>query len=186
MKPIDLTNQFLIAMPGLSDPNFHQTVTYIFSHNEHGAMGIVINRPLNMGLGEIFDQMQLSADISGIDKIPIFDGGPVKTDRGFILHKPDARWQSSIKISDNIEVTTSKDILEAISNGAGPAKKFIALGYAGWGEGQLEQEIMENCWLNTPATSEIIFDIPAELRWECAASSLGINMHNLSLQAGHA
>jgi len=186
MKSINLTNQFLIAMPGLSDPNFHQTVTYVFSHNEHGAMGIVINRPLNMDLGEIFEQMQLTSNISGTDKIPVFDGGPVKTDRGFILHKPNAKWQSSIKVSESIEVTTSKDILEAISNGTGPLKQFIALGYAGWEEGQLEQEMMENCWLNTPATPDIIFDIPADMRWECAASSLGINMHNLSLQAGHA
>ena len=186
MKPIDLTNQFLIAMPGLSDPNFHQTVTYIFSHNDQGAMGIVINRPLNMDLGEIFDQMQLSSNISGVEKIPVFDGGPVKTDRGFILHNPGQRWQSSITISDKIEVTTSRDILEAISNGNGPAKKLIALGYAGWSAGQLEQEILENCWLNTPARQDIIFDVPAEMRWECAASCLGINMHNLSLQAGHA
>lgn len=186
MEPIDLTNEFLVAMPGLLDPNFHQTVIYIFSHNKHGAMGIVINRPLDMDLGEIFEQMQLTSNISGTEKIQVFDGGPVKTDRGFIIHKPDARWQSSIKVSDNIEVTTSKDILEAISNGTGPAKNFIALGYAGWGAGEIERELMDNCWLNTPVNTNIIFDTPAEMRWEYAASSLGINMNNLSSQIGHA
>ena len=186
MKPIDLTNQFLIAMPSLADPNFFQTVTYVFSHNENGAMGIVINRPLNIDLGEIFSQMDLATNDADINNTPVYDGGPVKTDRGFIIHKPDARWQSSIRVSDKIEVTTSRDILEAISAGNGPKKSLIALGYAGWGAGQLEQEIMENCWLNTPSDTDIIFNAPAERRWEFAASLLGVDLQNLSAQIGHA
>jgi putative transcriptional regulator len=186
MKPIDLTNQFLIAMPGLVDPNFFQTVTYIFSHNEHGAMGLVINRPLGMDLGEILSQMDLATDNPELSNTPVYDGGPVKTDRGFIIHKPDSKWQSSIRVSNNIEVTTSRDILEAISAGNGPDKTFIALGYAGWGAGQLEQEMMENCWLNTPSHTDIIFNTPAERRWEFAASLLGVSMHDISSQIGHA
>ena len=186
MKPIDLTNQFLIAMPGLVDPNFFQTVTYIFSHNEYGAMGIVINRPLNMDLEEIFTQMSLPTSNLSIINTPVYDGGPVKTDRGFIIHNPDSRWQSSIRVSDKIEVTTSKDILEAISEGNGPDKSLIALGYAGWGAGQLEQEMMENCWLNTPSRADIIFETAAERRWEFAAALLGVNMDNISSQIGHA
>jgi putative transcriptional regulator len=186
MKPINLTNQFLIAMPGLADPNFFQTVIYVFSHNDQGAMGIVINRPLSMDLGEIFTQMDLTVKDMDISNTQVYDGGPVKTDRGFIIHKPDAKWQSSIHISDKIEVTTSRDILEAISNGYGPEKSFIALGYAGWTAGQLEQELMDNCWLNTPSDTDIIFDAPAEQRWEFAASLLGVNMQNLSSQIGHA
>lgn len=186
MKTVNLTNQLLIAMPGLVDPNFFQTVTYLFSHNENGAMGIVINRPLNMDLGEILSQMNLPASDPDICATPVYDGGPVKTDRGFVIHKPDSRWQSTIRVGEDIEVTTSKDILEAISEGRGPVKTFIALGYAGWGAGQLEQEIKDNCWLNAPSGSGIIFDTPCERRWEVAAALLGVNMQNLSSQIGHA
>jgi putative transcriptional regulator len=169
---MNLTDQFLIAMPRLLDPNFFQTVTYIFSHNDQGAMGIVINRPLNLDLGEILTQMNLPTSI--------------KTDRGFVIHEPDARWQSTIRVSDDVEVTTSKDILESISKGQGPRKSFIALGYAGWGAGQLEQEIKDNCWLNAPSGPALIFDAPFEKRRELAVGSLGINMQNLSSQIGHA
>ena len=186
MKSINLTDQFLIAMPGLVDPNFFQTVTYIFSHNEQGAMGIVINRPLNMELSEILSQMNFESTDRGIGDLPVYDGGPVKSDRGFIIHEPDSKWQSSIQVSDDIEVTTSRDILEAISEGRGPQQKFIALGYAGWGAGQLEQEIMENCWLNTPSSTEIIFETPADRRWEIAASLLGVDVQTISTQIGHA
>lgn len=186
MKSINLTDQFLIAMPSLVDPNFFQTVTYIFSHNEQGAMGIVINRPLNMELSEILSQMNFESSENGIGNIPVYDGGPVKSDRGFIIHEPSSQWQSSIQVSDEIEVTTSRDILEAISEGKGPEYKFIALGYAGWGAGQLEQEIMENCWLNTPSRPDIIFDTPADRRWEIAASLLGVDVQTISTQIGHA
>jgi putative transcriptional regulator len=161
-------------------------VTYIFSHNEQGAMGIVINRPLNLDLGEILAQMNMSTSIRRVCNMPVYDGGPVKTDRGFVLHEPDARWQSTIRVSDEVEVTTSKDILEAISRGTGPERSFIALGYAGWGAGQLEQEIKDNCWLNAPSGSYLIFEAPFEKRWELAVAQLGIKMQNLSSQIGHA
>jgi putative transcriptional regulator len=186
MKSINLTDQFLIAMPSLVDPNFFQTVTYIFSHNNEGAMGIVINRPLNMELSEILTQMDIDTVDHGVGNLPVYDGGPVKTDRGFIIHEPDAKWQSSIQVGDDIEVTTSRDILEAISEGRGPQQAFIALGYAGWGAGQLEQEIMENCWLNTPSRSDIIFNSPADRRWQIAASLLGVDVQTISTQIGHA
>ncbi len=186
MKPINLTNQFLIAMPGLADPSFFQTVTYVFSHTDEGTMGIVINRPLNLNLGEIFTQMNLTKKDNVISNITVHDGGPANTDRGFIIHKPETKWQSSIRASDDIAVTTSRDILVAFSEGNGPEKSFIALGYAGWGAGQLEQELMENYWLNSPSDTDIIFETPIELRWEVAASLIGVNMQNLSSDIGHA
>jgi putative transcriptional regulator len=186
MKPINLTNQFLIAMPGLADPNFSQTVTYIFSHDDQGAMGIVINRPLNMDLGEILAQMNLPTGNSLVKDIPVYNGGPVKSDRGFVIHRPDTGWQSSIRVSEHVQVTTSRDILEAIANGTGPDKCFIALGYAGWEPGQLEQEMMENCWLNAPSGANILYDTPYDRRWEFAAAQLGFKLHNLSSQIGHA
>jgi len=186
MKPIDLTGQFVIAMPGLADPNFFQTVIYVFSHNESGAMGIIINRPLNIALGEVFSQINLPADDTNLSNLVVYDGGPVKTDCGFVVHKPGIQWKSSITVSKNIEVTTSRDILEAISVGKGPEEFFIALGYTGWGAGQLEHEIMENSWLNTPSDVEIIFNTPAQRRWEFSASVLSVNMHDISSQIGHA
>lgn len=186
MKTINLTNQLLIAMPGLVDPNFAQTVTYIFSHDEQGAMGIIINRPLNMDLGEILAQMDLVAANNVISTMPVYNGGPVKTDRGFVIHKPDTRWHSSINVSKHVQVTTSKDILEAIAVGHGPEKCFIALGYAGWEAGQLEQELMDNCWLNAPSGADILYDTPYDRRWEFAADQLGFKLQNLSSQIGHA
>ena len=186
LKPINLTNQFLIAMPGLVDPNFSQTVTYVFSHDDQGAMGIVINRPLKMDLGEILSQMNLPTGNSMVKDIPVFNGGPVKSDRGFVIHRPDTAWQSSIRVSEHVQVTTSRDILEAIANGTGPDKCFIALGYAGWEAGQLEQEMMENCWLNAPSGANIIYDTSYDRRWEFAAAQLGFKLHNLSSQIGHA
>jgi len=186
MKSTNLTNHFLVATPGLLDPNFFQTVTYIFSHNETGAMGVVINRPLQLELGDVLKQMDLPTEISHVYNMPVYDGGPVQTDRGFVIHKPDTTWQSSIRISDDIGVTTSKDILEAISSGRGPEKALIALGYAGWGPGQLEQEIRDNAWLTVPSGSDIIFDAPYEQRWESAGALLGIRIQDLSMQTGHA
>ena len=186
MKLINLANQFLLAMPGPQDPNFSQTVTYIFSHDEEGAMGIVINRPLHMDLGEILEQMDLNTSNKLVNSMPVYNGGPVKTDRGFVIHKPDPKWQSSVRVSNHVQVTTSKDILEAIAKGLAPEKCLIALGYAGWQAGQLEQEMLENCWLNAPASAEIIYDAPYERRWEFAAAQLGFRLQDLSSQIGHA
>lgn len=186
MRSTNLTNQFLIAMPGLVDPNFHQTVTYICAHNEEGAMGIVINRPLNFALGEVLSQMELSSANKDILNLPVYHGGPVQTDRGFVLHTIAYNWESSINVSDNISVTTSRDILESIAEGNGPDHSLIALGYAGWAAGQLEYELKENVWLNGPAESNIIFDTPYDRRWEKSAELLGVDLEKISREAGHA
>ncbi len=186
MQFSNLSNQFLIAMPSLRDPNFSQTVTYICAHNEDGAMGLVINRPANCELGEILTQMEMSPDDRAIAKLPVYQGGPVHTDRGFVLHEPDSRWDSSIRVSDALGITTSRDILHAISENTGPENFLIALGYAGWTAGQLEEEIKENTWLNVSADPEIIFNTPCELRWTSATALLGIEHHQLSTGCGHA
>ena len=186
MQQTDLTNHFLIAMPSLRDPNFEKTVTYICAHNEEGAMGIVINKPLDIELGEIFQQMDISANNATVNNKMIFLGGPVHTDRGFILHQTNTEWESSIIVSDEMCVTTSKDILEAIAVGDGPSKSHIVLGYAGWAEGQLEQEIMDNAWLSGPADLDIIFNTPYDKCWNLAANNMGIDISKLSLDIGHA
>lgn len=186
MQSINLTDHFLIAMPSLADPNFQQTVTYICAHNEEGAMGIVVNRPLDLTLGEVFVQMDLQPANDIIDKTLVYQGGPVQTDRGFILHTPERHWDSSIQISASISVTTSRDILEAIAQDDGPQCTLVALGYAGWAAGQLEQEIADNAWLNGPADSGIIFTTPYEQRWQSAARLLGVDIQTLSSDIGHA
>ena len=179
-----LTNQFLIAMPTLGDSNFSHTVTLLCQHNQEGALGIVINRPSEMKLGEIFKQMNISSK-EEYQSIPIYSGGPVQPERGFVIHSPNTGWDSSLVISDSIALTTSRDILEAIAVGEGPEKSFIALGYAGWGGNQLETEIINNAWLNTPSTNTVLFDTPINQRWNAAASQLGIDINTLTTPAGH-
>ncbi len=186
MQLSNLTNQFLIAMPGLLDPNFYQTVTYICAHNEEGAMGIIVNRPLNLELGDMLAQMNLEPCTDDVGRLPVYQGGPVQTDRGFVLHRPDSEWQSSINVSEEIGVTTSRDILQAIAEGHGPRSTLIALGYAGWSAGQLEQEIKDNAWLSGPADTDIIFTVPCEKRWATAARLMGVDLDKLSSDIGHA
>lgn len=186
MQSTNLTSHFLIAMPALADPNFQQTVTFICAHNEEGAMGIVINRQLDLALGEVLSQMDLQPVNETIERRHVYHGGPVQTDRGFILHTPEKTWESSIQISDGISVTTSRDILEAIANDEGPQSSLVALGYAGWGAGQLEQEIGDNAWLSGPADTGIIFNTPCEQRWQTAAALLGVDIQTLSSDIGHA
>lgn len=183
---MDLTHHFLIAMPGLNDPNFHHTVTYICSHNEEGAMGIVINKPLDLMLGEILEQMDITLKDEIARDTPIYDGGPVQSDRGFILHQYDHDWDSSLKVNEQIGIATSMDILDAIAIGKGPENSFIALGYAGWSAGQLEKEMKDNIWLSGPAESHIIFNTPVNQRWNSAANLLGIDIDKLSSDVGHA
>jgi len=182
----NLSNHFLIAMPSLEDGNFSQSVTYICEHDENGALGITINRPSIIGLGEIFSQLKISPASTEISDQIILNGGPVQVDRGFILHRPIGRWDASLKVTDNIAVTTSQDIMQAIANNEGPQDTLIALGYAGWGPGQLEYEMSENTWLSCPATEDIIFNTPIEKRWSAAAMLLGIDLQLLSNQTGHA
>lgn len=186
MAAINLTNHFLIAMPSMTDPNFSQTVTYICSHGEDGAMGIVINRPLGFGLGEVLSQMHVAPTDERASHLPVFQGGPVQTDRGFVLHRPLGTWTSSVPISDDVGVATSRDILEAIARGEGPANTLIALGYAGWASGQLEQEMLANAWLSSPADEDVIFTVPPQQRWQRAAALLGININTIAHDAGHA
>ena len=186
MEQTNLTNQFLIAMPRLNDPNFEKTVTYICAHNNEGAMGIVINKPLDIDLIDIIEQMQLPIEDQNACNKKIFHGGPVHTDHGFILHDATSEWESSVTVSENICVTTSKDVLEAIAIGKGPEKSLVALGYAGWASGQLEQELLDNAWLNCPADEDIIFNTPFDKCWMMAAERLGVDIDKLSSDIGHA
>ena len=173
-------------MPALADPNFAQTVTYICEHNDHGGMGITINRPSGITLGNLCEQLQISDCNPNSAEIPIFIGGPVQTDRGFILHDGSSEWLSTMKINDEFSITTSLDILQAIANGEGPEQTLISLGYAGWGDGQLENELCDNAWLSGPANPHLIFETAIEDRWQEAAQLLGVNLDLLSNQAGHA
>lgn len=181
-----LTNHFLIAMPGLLDPNFEKTVTVICQHNEHGALGIVINRTTDLTLGDILRQLDLGNEQGKEQQAPIFSGGPVHTEQGMILHESGGEWDSTLQISETLSLTTSRDILEAMAENRGPPRSILALGYAGWGEGQLEREIKENAWLSGPVDHDIIFGVPVERRWHEAVSRLGVDLSLLSSQAGHA
>ncbi len=180
-----LNNQFLVAMPNLGDPNFSHTVTYLCQHDDEGALGIVINRPVEMYLGDIFKQMDITVKNKAMAELPIYYGGPVQPERGFVIHSPNSRWDSTLIISDSVALTTSRDILEALAEGKGPEKVLVALGYAGWGKGQLEREIIDNAWLNTPCTDNILFDAPALHRWNQAASQLGVDINRMTAPAGH-
>ena len=181
--PNSLQNHFLLAMPNMQDPNFAGTLTYICDHNEYGAMGIIINRPLDITLGEILEQL----DLGCLDEDEfVFSGGPVQTDRGFVLHHPRGQWKSTLPISGGICLTTSRDILAALVQDEGPTEKLVALGYAGWGAGQLEQEIADNYWLTCPASEQILFRTPHHQKFTAALATLGIDLHRLSTKAGHA
>jgi len=181
-----LNNQFLIAMPGMDDPNFAQTVTLVCEHGEQGALGIVINRPLTMDLGDVFAQLGLDASQSRVSSQQVLHGGPVQNDRGFVLHSPGPSWESTLLVSERLHVTTSRDILDALARGDGPEHAVIALGYAGWEAGQLEDEVARNAWLTVPVDESLLFEVPAEERWQAAGRLLGINLLHLSSQAGHA
>lgn len=182
----NLTNHFLIAMPSLADDNFSQSVTYICEHDENGALGITINRRSEISLGEILSQLQITPSTNRSLEQTILSGGPVQVDRGFILHSPAGKWESSLSVTNEIAVTTSQDIMQAIANNVGPRHCLIALGYSGWGPGQLEYELSQNAWLSCPATEEILFHTPLEKRWRAAALLLGVDLQLLSSQAGHA
>lgn len=185
-KATNLTNHFLIAMPKLMDANFSQSVTYICEHDENGTLGITINRPANVKLDEIFQQLNIQPNDPKIGCQDIFLGGPVQIDRGFLIHRPGGHWDSSLKVTDFISVTTSRDILDAIARNEGPDEVVIALGYAGWAAGQLENEILENAWLSCPANEDILFHTPAEQCWEKAANLMGVDLSLLSNDTGHA
>jgi len=181
-----LSNQLLIAMPGMADPNFSSTVTLVCEHNDKGALGVVINRPLTLSLGGLFEQLELTdADQTNADS-PVLSGGPVAREQGFVLHNPGASYDSSIAVSPDIHLTLSRDVLDALATGSGPDQSLVALGYAGWDAGQLEEEMLSNTWLTVPASPDIIFDVPFPDRWSVAAKSIGIDISKISVHAGHA
>lgn len=185
-SPSYLKHHFLIAMPQMRDPNFAQTVTYLVEHNAEGAMGLVINRPNGLTLADVIEQLE--PELQAIDTcqhLPIFSGGPVQTERGFVLHPNGRQFQATLELGP-LSLSTSQDVLLAIAQGHGPSQHLIALGYAGWEAGQLEVELAANAWLTCPADPHILFDVPAEQRLTAAATSLGVNLNLLSTQVGHA
>jgi putative transcriptional regulator len=185
MQTINLTSHFLIAMPAMADPNFSRSLTFICEHNERGALGIVVNRPIAVTLDALFKQVEIPLDDALIAGQPVFFGGPVQFDHGFVLHRPLGAWKSTLPVGE-IGLTTSRDILEAMALGSGPREQMVALGYAGWGAGQLEDEIQSNGWLTVRADSDLIFNLPPEARYDAAMQALGVNALNLSGEAGHA
>ena len=193
---INLTNHFLIAMPSLSDELFRRSVVFMCEHSERGALGLVINKPSDILLPRLFEKVDLPLGREDLMNLPVFQGGPVQTERGFVLHEAIDRgdgevdgesvYASTLSIPGGLEMTTSKDVLEAMASGAGPRKVFVTLGYASWGEGQLESEITENSWLTVEADPKLIFDTPVEERYDRAMALLGLQSWMLSPDAGHA
>lgn len=203
---VDLSGNFLMAMPGMVQGDFAGTVIYVCEHSERGALGLVINRPIDLTLSSLIEKAQIPSDdehgapadqeASGDDKqgssqvavadVPVHFGGPVQTDRGFVLHKPAGDYSSSITLGQTLVLTTSRDVLQAVADGQGPDKIFVTLGYAGWGAGQLEQEMAQNAWLSVPADESIIFETPAQSRYPAAMRLLGVDPAQLAGSAGHA
>lgn len=182
----DLANHFLVAMPGMGDPNFEGSVIFVAEHNDKGALGLVINRPMDLDLGTLFERIDLRLEHNARKLSPVFYGGPVQTDRGFVLHRPVGRWGATVAVGEDVGLTSSKDVLEAFAAGEGPDRLMVTLGYAGWGPGQLEDEIARNAWLTTPADVGVLFDVPADQRLNRAFGLLGIDPAFLSQDAGHA
>jgi putative transcriptional regulator len=184
--PSSLKNQFLVAMPGLEDDNFSHTVSLMCEHNDKGAIGLIINRPTDLTLTAMLDQMGLQHESTDADDHVVFWGGPVQPERGFVVHGGPGGWESCMPIGQDLYITTSRDVLAAIGQGRGPKQFLVTLGYAGWGAGQLESEILQNSWLNTPVDSAVLFSTPARSRWQSATRLLGLDVTQLSSGAGHA
>jgi putative transcriptional regulator len=188
-QEFSLADHFLIAMPSMLDPVFGGTVVYLCEHNENGALGVIINKPTDMTMEVLFDRVDLKLEIaprSDYEKRPVMFGGPVQIERGFVLHSPSAQYSSMISVSEEIAMTTSKDVLEEVAAGRGPQRILVSLGCAGWSAGQLEQEIARNGWLTVPADPDIVFDLPIEERFVASMKLLGIDPSMLAGQAGHA
>lgn len=186
VQEVNLTHHFLIAMPAMVDPNFARTLTYICEHNDQGALGVVINRPLDMNLNALFERIEVPLTASGFGGMPVYYGGPVQTDRGFVLHRPAGEWQATLAISGDIGLTSSRDILQSVGSIGQPQEIIVSLGYAGWAAGQLEWEMAQNAWLSVPADPRVIFDMPADQRLAAAMQLLGVDFASLSDVAGHA
>lgn len=182
----NLTHHFLIAMPAMADPNFARTLTYVAEHNDQGALGVIVNRPIDMTLAKLYERVELPLEVKHFEAQPVYFGGPVQTDRGFVLHNPVGDWHSTLKVNENIGLTSSRDVLQSMGSQGTPARVIVTLGYAGWSAGQLEQELIDNAWLTVPADLDILFELPPEERLAAAMQKLGVDPTNLSEVAGHA
>jgi putative transcriptional regulator len=185
MQKVNLTQHFLIAMPLMTDPHFAKSLTFVCEHNDQGALGVVINRPIEMNLEALLEQVSITPESGDFKSVAIHFGGPVQVDRGFVLHTPLGEWQSTLAVTPEIGLTTSKDILQAVARGEGPRRILVTLGYAGWAPGQLEHELAQNAWLTVEATPQVIFDLPPDERLPAAMSLLGVDYAKLSDVAGH-
>lgn len=181
-----LANHLLIAMPSLMDTEFKQSVIYVCEHHAEGTVGLMINRPMQFPLAIVFDQLNIEPVCREQSKKPLLFGGPLQPDRGFVIHRPTGDWRSSLALGEDVTVTTSNDIIRAIAEDHGPDDALITLGYVGWGESQLEDEVKENSWLVAPYNSELLYEVPYEKRWEHAGLSIGVNMNQLTSGTGHA
>ncbi|MGL4407711.1 YqgE/AlgH family protein [Zoogloea sp.] len=184
---INLTGHFLIAMPAMVDENFSRTLTYIAEHDANGAMGVIVNRPTDMSLGQLFERVDIPLEQTDLAERPVYFGGPVQSDRGFVLHRPAGHWHSTLKVGGTqVGLTSSRDVLQALAVEGEPAEVLVALGYAGWSAGQLEEELAQNAWLTVPADLDIVFRLPVEERLTAAMGLLGVDYAKLSDVAGHA
>lgn len=186
MDNVNLTDNFLIAMPTLEDPYFSNALVYICEHNEKGALGIIVNRPIDMNLAGLLEKIDIKLEAENIADLPVYFGGPVQLDRGFVLHRPIGQWQSTLAINSDVGLTSSRDVLNSVGSAGLPAEILVTLGYAGWDAGQLEEELAQNSWLTVPAKASILFDLSPEERLPAAMQKLGISFTQLSDVAGHA
>jgi putative transcriptional regulator len=186
MQSVNLTHHFLIAMPNMADPHFARSLTYICEHNDQGALGVMVNRPTEMTLKTLFEQIEIPLRDDVRAELPVYFGGPVQVDRGFVLHRPTGAWQSTLSINDGVGLTTSRDVLQAVGEGKGPEQILVSLGYAGWAPGQLEQELSQNAWLTVAADVNVIFSLPSDRRFAAAMDLLGVDPARLSDDVGHA
>lgn len=184
--PINLTDHFLIAMPAMADPNFTRSLVYVAEHNEDGALGVVVNRPLDLSVKDLFERVEIPMQREGFESVPVYFGGPMQTDRGFVLHRPVGNWQATLTVTPEIGLTSSKDVLVSLGSEGKPTDVLITLGYAGWAAGQLEEELAQNAWLTVHADPTVLFGTPSEDRVGAAMRLLGIDFTNLSDVAGHA
>ena len=186
MQSMNLTDHFLIAMPAMDDPYFSRTLIYIAEHNDQGALGLIVNRPIDMDLATLFEKIEVPLESPNVGRLPVYFGGPVQTDRGFVLHRPVGNWQSTLVVTSEVGLTSSRDVLQAVGKDGQPGEIMVTLGYSGWSAGQLENELVQNTWLTVPADPRILFELPFEERLPSAMETLGIDFANLSEKAGHA
>ena len=186
MDSVNLTDNFLIAMPALEDPYFSNSLVYVCEHNENGALGIIVNRPIDMNLAGLLEKIDIKLEAESLADLPVYFGGPVQLDRGFVLQRPVGKWQSTLAVNGDVGLTSSRDVLASVGSAGLPSEIIVTLGYAGWSAGQLEEEIAQNSWLTVAAKPSILFDLPPEERLPAAMQKLGISFSQLSDVAGHA